>query len=266
MPLRTSGVAQVLFRWLTARWADDATANPAMTSAHVSPARRPGGPDLRQSALLLASALGSVLGTAYLADSAREHDGASRVDPVVTAEALDLRTPAATDVARLLTFVGSEVVVGGIALLVLGLLVWQRHAAQAVPFALAMGGSIFLTVALKLLVARPRPPRSDVLGPVDRSYSFPSGHTLNSAVLIALVVWLFWGWVTVLGRILLLECAGVLAVGIGASRIYLGYHWTTDVAASWLVAGALLVVVALISPSVVGEVVRRTARAPVETR
>lgn len=215
--------------------------------------------DLRRSALLLAAA-GSVLGTVYLADSAREHDGASRIDPILTAQAMDVRTPVATDVARLLTLVGSEVVVGGIALLVLGFLVWRRRTAQAVPFALAMGGSVFLTVALKLLVARPRPPGPDALGPVDLSFSFPSGHTLNSAVLIALVVWLCSGRFTTLGRILLAEIGGLLAVGIGASRIYLGYHWSTDVAASWLVATAVLVVVGLVSPLVVGEVTRLTAR------
>jgi membrane-associated phospholipid phosphatase len=35
----------------------------------------------------------------------------------------------------------------------------------------------------------------------------------------------------------------VLAVGIGASRLYLGYHWLTDVIASGLVAVAWLSVV-----------------------
>lgn len=199
-------------------------------------------------------ALVSVLGVAYLADSASEHDGPSRVDPLVAADVPGVRTSAATWLARLLTFAGSEVVVGAIALLLLGVLLWRRRTERAVLFALAMGGSVFLTVALKLLVHRPRPGVADVFGPIDHSYSFSSGHTLNSTVLIALAVWLIWSGSSGLRRVLLVECGGLLAVGIGASRVYLGYHWVTDVTASWLVALAWLLVVSLAS----GPLVRGT--------
>ena len=212
--------------------------------------------------LLLLSLLAStsVLGVVYLADSAGEHDGPSQLDPRVAADVLGLRTPSATWVAHLLTFVGSEVVVGAIALLMLGVLLWQRRTERAVLFALAMGGSVFLTVALKLLVRRPRPGAVDVLGPIDNSYSFPSGHTLNSTVLIALAVWLLWRSSSVLRRALLVECGVLLAAGIGASRVYLGYHWVTDVTASWLVALAWLLAVSLAGGPLVRETLRLTDR------
>lgn len=41
----------------------------------------------------------------------------------------------------------------------------------------------------------------DRLGALDTSYSFPSGHTLNSAVLLALVGWLLWPSLGYAGRI-----------------------------------------------------------------
>lgn len=195
----------------------------------------------------MATLVGSILAVAYLADSVGEHGGPSRVDSVIASDMLDLRTPLLTWFARALTFLGSELVVGLIAVLLFGFLLWRRRTALAVPFGLAMGGSVFLTVALKVLVARPRPPQTFVLGPIDHSYSFPSGHTLNSAVLLVLVVWLLWPRALGLGRVLLVESGALLASGIGASRVYLGYHWTTDVCASWLVALGWLSVVVLIS-------------------
>jgi undecaprenyl-diphosphatase len=59
-------------------------------------------------------------------------------------------------------------------------------------------------------------------------------------VLLAVLVWLLWPVTSRLARGGLVATAGVLAVGIGASRLYLGYHWLTDVIASGLVAVAWL--------------------------
>ena len=54
------------------------------------------------------------------------------------------------------------------------------------------------------------------------------------------MVWLLWPTASRLARAGLVATAGVLAVGVGASRLYLGYHWLTDVIASGLVAVAWL--------------------------
>ena len=108
-------------------------------------------------------------------------------------------------------------------------------------FAIGMAGSAALTVLVKHLVARARPGAADVLGPVDHSYSFPSGHTLNSAVFLGLLVWLLWPALrSHAARTMAVAAAALLAAGVGASRVYLGLHWVTDVLAAWLLAGAWL--------------------------
>lgn len=192
--------------------------------------------------LLFLAAL-AALGVVCLADAAREHDGLSRVDPVAAADMLRLRTSGLTHVARALTIMGSEVMVGGLSLIVIVMLLARRKLPEAATFAVGIGGSAFLTVAVKLLVGRSRPGQADRLGAVDTTFSFPSGHTLNSAVFLALVVLLLWPALNNVMRGALVVAAGAWAVGVGASRVYLGYHWLTDVAASVLLAVAWVSVV-----------------------
>lgn len=218
--------------------------SPAVTETRPVPGTwRPG----RALAPLVLSALAS-LGVAGLADAAGEHDGPSRMDPVAAADVLRLRTAGLTGLAHALSLLGSEVVVGGVALAVLALLLVPRDFVRAATVALAMGGSAFLTVALKLLVARHRPGQVDRLGALDTSFSFPSGHTLNTAVLLALLVWLLWPGASSVARWFLVLVGTTLAVAVGASRVYLGYHWLTDVLASGLVAVAWLSTIWLLRP------------------
>ena len=204
---------------------------------------------------MLVAALATA-GVVSLADAAGEHDGPSRLDPVTAADVLRMRTPALTDLAHAFTFLGSEVVVGFLAVLTLVALLARGRLTKATLFAVGIGGSAFLTVAVKLLVARPRPGAVDRLGAVDTTYSFPSGHTLNSTVFLALLVWLLWPAAKHAGRIALVTAASILAVGVAASRVYLGYHWLTDVVASGLVALAWLSLVWVLGSTFA----RRTSR------
>ncbi len=214
------------------------------TSRQRRPAATP--PLSTWAPLVVVAALGSLL-VCGLADAAREHDGISTVDPRVAADMVAHRTAGLTVLARTLTFVGSEAVVGLIAAVILAALVWRRTWDRAVVFAVAMGGSAVLTVAVKLAVARPRPGAVDRLGALDTSYSFPSGHTLNSAVLLGLVCWLLWPAVSWTARVLVIASAVLLTAGIGFSRLYLGYHWFTDVTASVVIAVSWLSAVLVLS-------------------
>jgi membrane-associated phospholipid phosphatase len=106
--------------------------------------------------------------------------------------------------------------------------------------AVTMASSAFLTVTIKLVFGRHRPGAVDRLGALDTSYSFPSGHTLNSAVLLGLVCLLLLPLARPPVRRAVIVVSVLLAASIGGSRVYLGYHWTTDVIASWLLAIVLL--------------------------
>jgi undecaprenyl-diphosphatase len=190
-------------------------------------------------------AVAGTLGAIALADSATESDGLAAFDPELTTDVLGIRTAPLTVVARALTFI-ADVPVLSVLILLTAFVLWRRTRTWRAPGLLltAMIGSAVLTYGLKLIVERRRPGAAYVLGPVDTSYGFPSGHTLNSAVffgVLAMVVCT--GLRSRLARVGVVVVAVLLSAGIGVSRLYLGYHWATDVLAGWLIAMSWLAVV-----------------------
>ena len=86
--------------------------------------------------------------------------------------------------------------------------------------------------------------------------SFPSGHTLCSLVFAALLSFLiatFWPerWQSPLAKValaVLYVLPWMAALVVAYSRIYLGYHWPTDLLGGWLVAALIIMLVQLLSP------------------
>jgi undecaprenyl-diphosphatase len=140
-----------------------------------------------------------------------------------------------------LTDIGSSLVIVPIFAVVIALLVRGRRYGAALFLGLASGGSLVLNGTMKVLFERPRPQLD--YARVLPDYSFPSGHTMNALtfyVALALIVWSVFGRRT---GLLALTMAAVLAIGVGISRIYLGYHYFTDVVGGILAGTAWLIVV-----------------------
>lgn len=197
------------------------------------------------SDLLGPAAVVAVAGGAFtlLADSVTEGDGPASLDPTVAGDVVEHRTGVLTSIAHLLSFAGSEIVLGVLSVGLVVVLLDRRGPRWAILAAGTMGASAALTVGVKTAFTRARPGAADRLGPFDSTYSFPSGHTLNSAVFLGLVCLLVVPLLSRRARLGAYGVAALLAAGVGLSRVYLGYHWTTDVLASWTIAAMLLTVV-----------------------
>jgi len=146
--------------------------------------------------------------------------------------------PWVQEMARDFTALGGVGVLTLMTLAVVGylLLAGKRHAAVAVIVAVA--GGLVLSTLLKLGFDRARP---DLVphGSAVYTASFPSGHSMMAAVTYLTLGALLAGVeASIRIKIYLLSVAVILTALVGVSRVYLGVHWPTDVAAGWAVGEA----------------------------
>jgi len=121
-----------------------------------------------------------------------------------------------------------------IALVAAALLAWRGRRRDSLLVVGASAGVFVLGPILKLIVERPRPPVNQYLVRID-SWSFPSGHSLNSMVVIGLLTVLAAREWPGLRRVLSIATGAFLVLLVGFSRVYLGVHWPSDVLAGWLI-------------------------------
>ena len=144
-----------------------------------------------------------------------------------------------TRVMLFCTFVGSWQFLSPAVVLLIVLLLFRRAQRDAAVLALSVGGSAALNAGLKLFFHRTRPDVSWALTH-EHSFSFPSGHAVAAFCFYTTMAYLLAQERRCATRAIL----GIVALGIifaiGLSRVYLGVHYPSDVAAGYLV-GALWV-------------------------
>jgi undecaprenyl-diphosphatase len=158
-------------------------------------------------------------------------------DAFVRGAAQSLGSPWLTWLMLRITRMGSEwvlVPIGGVIVMRL-VRIGRRHA--AVLFVIAALGGEALNQILKLVFARPRPESAFFGYELPNSYSFPSGHALVSACFYGSLAAILTRRMESHGRRVAIWAAAALFAGsIGFSRIYLGVHYPSDVAAGYAAA------------------------------
>ncbi len=178
-------------------------------------------------------------------DSMREGNDLARLDMPVLQWVIAHRSPDMTAFMQLVTNIVAPVPFALV--IVLGTVawaIWKKELWRPSLLVGAMGLTLGISSLIKNLIERSRPPHIDMVLPLELDYSFPSGHTLGIAVYLLVLGYLLYSrrrsprflaaWIP----------ASVFAIGLVAfSRLYLGYHWITDVTAS---VGLSLVILAVI--------------------
>jgi undecaprenyl-diphosphatase len=177
-----------------------------------------------------ALSLGAVAVFAKIADDVQDRE-TTGIDRAVSLRFHELDSPAMDTSMRAFTFLGSFPV---ILVVVIVAALWRLRRGDKRGAALVAAVAAFeelLNLVLKEAFRRTRPSLFEEIATL-HSYSFPSGHAMTAAAV--------YGAIAVLvararpeRAAVAFAVSGILSFSIGASRIYLGVHWLTDVLAGW---------------------------------
>ena len=184
-------------------------------------------------------ALAAVGGFAMIADNVLEGE-TQRFDEAILSWVATHRTPALDQAALEITALGNTATLAVLVLAVSTFLWLTRHRLSVLLLFTALAGGAALNFLLKDVFARPRPSVVE-WGTHVSTASFPSGHAMSAMIAYASVAYLggrlepTWRM-----RVATWSLAALLILAIGASRIYLGVHYPSDVLAGFVAGMAWL--------------------------
>jgi undecaprenyl-diphosphatase len=139
---------------------------------------------------------------------------------------------------RDISALGSAGVLALLTAAVVGFLLLQGKRRLALLMLAAVVSGTVLEVVLKEAFGRARPDLVP-LGAAVYTYSFPSGHSMMSAVVYLTLGALLARALPTRGlKAYVLALAVATAILVGTSRVYLAVHWPTDVLAGWAAGAA----------------------------
>jgi undecaprenyl-diphosphatase len=159
--------------------------------------------------------------------------------------AADWRSPGLTVFMRIMSIIGQDWMRAVISVPVVAALLWARSHRRLYAFVATMVGGLLLSPALKAVFQRARPSGIVTLGTA-QGYSFPSGHAMGAMLLFGSLAYVIYFSIDHSRRLRLLAvtlCV-LMILSIGASRVYLGVHYLSDILAGFA-AGLCWVAVCL---------------------
>lgn len=164
-----------------------------------------------------------------IADEFPEKAGLARLDTFVTSWLQTHGTETGESIFVGISYLGAQVVIA--LLVIVGIvLIVRRNWRHLGALLVTCGGGALLNALLKTIFHRARPTYASEFHMM--SWSFPSGHAMDSLIVYGLFA--FWlAEAKPAARRLIFAGAAVLVGAIGFARIYLGVHYLSDVIAGY---------------------------------
>jgi membrane-associated phospholipid phosphatase len=173
-----------------------------------------------------------------------QQSGIGALNQTVLSWMIDHRQSQITDVMKIMTAVASPLILTVFVCIFVAIWAFfNREIWRPLLLIIATGIAGASSWILKILTSNERPPEISMIKPLETDFSFPSGHTIGMVVFLLVISYLICsrrpsGWRIFSWTIITTIGVGIIAV----SRLYLGYHWLTDVIAS---LGLGLIILAL---------------------
>lgn len=146
-----------------------------------------------------------------------------------------------TNMHHVFTFLGSTlfIIILTIFFFILFLILKKKNYAFIVALVIIL--STVMNNVVKLIIRRARPQVLQLV--TEKSFSFPSGHTMAAVSLYGILLYLLIkSNVNKKIKIFLSIILGIIPVLVGISRIYLGAHFTSDIMGGALLSLTLLMI------------------------
>lgn len=164
-----------------------------------------------------------------------QSDMISYLDNITSAFFQSIRNPDLTNLMTIISTVVSPLTTSLIALVILGYQYFLNQRIAVWLFMLFFGTNA-LALLLKDIIARHRPMNQLVF---DSGYSFPSGHTISTFLLMILVLVVARQRLRrVLSQVVFVIFALVILTSVIFSRLYLENHFLTDILGSLLLGAS----------------------------
>ena len=155
----------------------------------------------------------------------------SNIGAFIHDKIISSRSDILTNIIKIITYSGNTISV--IIICLVFLLIKKTRLKIGLPVSISLIISALLNNLLKIIFARQRPSIIALIN--ETGYSFPSGHTMNSACLYTMLLLLINKYITNKKiKIPITIICILMPILIGLSRIYLGVHYTTDVLGGYL--------------------------------
>ncbi len=144
---------------------------------------------------------------------------------------------AITTIFKCITSLGSTI---GVISIVLFIFIISRNRKKTFFEMLSVLIAYILDESVKLIIARPRPTLINLV--TEKTFSYPSGHTMIGCVLYGILIYSIWHKnINKHKKVLYCGLLFILAFVIAISRIYLGAHFATDIIGGWAFGHMVLI-------------------------
>jgi membrane protein DedA with SNARE-associated domain/membrane-associated phospholipid phosphatase len=184
-----------------------------------------------------------VLALVNLVENVLARGELTRADAAVANLVSDLRSAWSDSILVFVTTLADTPITAVVGLAVAGWVWWLGRRNLALGFAALAAVTALFALGLKATTRIPRP-NAIYTGAVE--FSFPSGHVTFATAIYGVIGWLVARDLDRPWRGLALGCVGGLIAVVAISRIYLGAHWPSDVAAGLLYGIGAIAVFALV--------------------